>query len=656
MIGGSGKRFLRELTARWEASQLGKAEAQVRALEILIKKTINDTEEFLETKGKKITGSTREELMLSITVLLDSLRHDEEELANALGEIDSLLEEIARLEKNSEIKDRLIALFEKLVAEKDSVGAGLQQEIQELRQQLAEQAEEISRIRNRKKNGQAREKTLEEQRQDYQRRLEKIRKRQDELEKMLEEIDSGEDESQDLDGEACEEGTEPPEMEETGAEEQEGTKTEEVQNPGNAEMDSVDSEAGSTDPEESQTNPETSPDGADKAEGGTDSDTPESDECPEGSESGENREEELLDEIKKLKEELDEWKYRAQRNSSTSSIPPRMDGYNKGKPARPEGQEDDVTVCGQDEGEGDEEFWKEEEEAEKAALHDPDKSPNKKPLVGRRGKPPGSLGGGRTRPEYDETRLVKCVPSQCMSCPHRENCGALENARPVGRAFSVFDIKITRVITNYQPMECKCPNQEGQTLTGVYPKDVNNWFQFGNGIRALAVCLNTVGMVSYERISDILQSLIGDDKISGRVVNNWVSQTADRLTPLMKYLRAGVFDGPYMNNDETGIHVKGRLHWVHTACNMLFTYMRVDKQRGNGAQERIGVIPDYIGTMITDCWSSYWGKGKAHGLCIAHLLRELYALIKHFKKDREWAQEMMDLLMEMKEAREGLIS
>jgi transposase len=50
--------------------------------------------------------------------------------------------------------------------------------------------------------------------------------------------------------------------------------------------------------------------------------------------------------------------------------------------------------------------------------------------------------------------------------------------------------------------------------------------------------------------------------------------------------------------------------------------------------------------MIHDCWMPYFGFDKAkHGLCCAHLLRELNALIE---QDQAWAVCMKSLLLDMK--------
>ena len=69
-----------------------------------------------------------------------------------------------------------------------------------------------------------------------------------------------------------------------------------------------------------------------------------------------------------------------------------------------------------------------EEEAESASLHAPHKSSNAQ-KNGKRGKPAGINGGGRTMPEWDEKRINFCTPEKCTSCPNCKVCKELEEAK-----------------------------------------------------------------------------------------------------------------------------------------------------------------------------------------------------------------------------------
>ena len=64
--------------------------------------------------------------------------------------------------------------------------------------------------------------------------------------------------------------------------------------------------------------------------------------------------------------------------------------------------------------------------------------------------------------------------------------------------------------------------------------------------------------------------------------------------------------------------------------------------------EAVGILPKFRGTAIHDAFASYFGYGCAHGLCNAHLLRDLTFLREQNKCP--WAEEFITLLLRAKEA------
>jgi transposase len=70
--------------------------------------------------------------------------------------------------------------------------------------------------------------------------------------------------------------------------------------------------------------------------------------------------------------------------------------------------------------------------------------------------------------------------------------------------------------------------------------------------------------------------------------------------------------------------------------------------------DTIGILPEYRGTTVHDCWLSYFlYLFIRHALCNAHLLRELTAVLEN--TGQVWAQKLIDLLLVMKETKEELL-
>lgn len=68
--------------------------------------------------------------------------------------------------------------------------------------------------------------------------------------------------------------------------------------------------------------------------------------------------------------------------------------------------------------------------------------------------------------------------------------------------------------------------------------------------------------------------------------------------------------------------------------------------------EENGVLPEFEGVAVHDCWASYWRyDGIEHSICCAHLLRELTGIEENWP-EHTWATEFKKLLLAMKETRE----
>ena len=58
--------------------------------------------------------------------------------------------------------------------------------------------------------------------------------------------------------------------------------------------------------------------------------------------------------------------------------------------------------------------------------------------------------------------------------------------------------------------------------------------------------------------------------------------------------------------------------------NCEYTYLDISPKRGSAGMEQCGVLPEFKGIAMHDCWASYWNYPDIqHAVCCAHLLREL---------------------------------
>lgn len=99
----------------------------------------------------------------------------------------------------------------------------------------------------------------------------------------------------------------------------------------------------------------------------------------------------------------------------------------------------------------------------------------------------------------------------------------------------------------------------------------------------------------------------------------------------------------------------GKQHWAHVASNGRFTYLYLSGKRGKAGMDEGGVLPRFRGIGVHDGWKPYWQYDMGHGVCCAHLLRELKGVQENHPEQR-WPQHFSSLLLLMKKRREKAIA
>jgi transposase len=223
----------------------------------------------------------------------------------------------------------------------------------------------------------------------------------------------------------------------------------------------------------------------------------------------------------------------------------------------------------------------------------------------------------------------------------------------VGETRRVVDAVVAVKITAHQSLTIDCPLR-GIQLKGEFPDNIKATIQYGENLNALTVALNTIGAVSLSRTQEILSGVFGIPLSTG-TVNNMVNRCAMGLTGVVEWIRQRVITSEVAHFDETGTRVDGTNHWVHNASTSKHTLLTISKKRGKDGMDAAGVLPEFSGIPIHDCWLPYWRYPfEVRGLCNSHLLRELEAA-KARHPDQGWAGVFSELLLEMKKAKEEAI-
>lgn len=245
--------------------------------------------------------------------------------------------------------------------------------------------------------------------------------------------------------------------------------------------------------------------------------------------------------------------------------------------------------------------------------------------------------------QLENTRKVETSEtvsvSSCSSCGTNLKNTEVKETETRKKIDIVYEITEHTVISQSR----ECPNC-GLVNKGKFPKGMNGKVQYGMGIKASILNFLMVQMISLERVSEHFKGLLGCF-ISQSVMLKYVLQLSNALEDWEKRTIQKIKQVPTIYCDETSIRVDKKNHWIHSYSSGEITLKFLHEKRGKEAIDAIGIIPDYGGNIVHDCWASYLSYDNVgHGLCGAHILREL-----KYTEDSmgyKWATNLKKLLIE----------
>ena len=336
----------------------------------------------------------------------------------------------------------------------------------------------------------------------------------------------------------------------------------------------------------------------------------------------------------KQDDRIEELRFQAKKTSKTSSMKPSSDGYNGVGSHKAEAE------------------FLSEEESEKQQRRDHDRS-RRKPSGKRAGHQEGEKSTGfhfSDKAVFEETEIV--MPSRCLGCARYQEC--LKRGKQNAKR-NIEDVKVEVTVRSFKTVTVECP-EDGETYTGEYPFEAKGTNNIGTAVRAWTALLVCAGMVSYSSACEIVKGISGIN-VSKDVAVNAVHQLAEKVKPAVGRILEVLLKEDVVCCDETGVNVNGSLYWIHTVATEMYTFLSLQKKRGKEGMDAAGFLLLYTGIIVHDCWQAYFKyDGLQHGLCNAHIGRELQGLAKFFRNCKEWATKMSDLLVEMDTAREKAIS
>jgi len=307
----------------------------------------------------------------------------------------------------------------------------------------------------------------------------------------------------------------------------------------------------------------------------------------------------LADDVLVLQARLEDLEARLAQTSANSSKPPASDGLRK--PA-PKSQRERGT----------------------------------RPRGGQRAHPGHTLQPVATPDAINVLILTHC-PCGCGS--------ALGSAPVLGyETRQVFELPPQRLIVTEHRAEIKrCP-VSGCVVRAPFPAGVSAPAQYGPQLCSWLVYLRVNQLLPLRRIRQVAADLFGCS-VSEATIERAAQRIDHALPGFEGALIKTLLRCPVVHADESGVRVNSKLHWLHVLCSERFTWYAVHPRRGRVALADFGILKNFSGRLMHDCWQAYFDLACPHGLCNAHLVRELIFL--HEECAQDWAAELKDLLLLM---------
>ena len=251
---------------------------------------------------------------------------------------------------------------------------------------------------------------------------------------------------------------------------------------------------------------------------------------------------------------------------------------------------------------------------------------------GDEGKKGSRLPNSRTK-----KKKVNLSPSECSNC----NADLIDAEVTKSEERKKIDIIYEVEETTFTSDTKKCPNC-GEKNKVEFPEGIDGKIQYGNGIKAAIINFLAIQMMSLERVQEHFKGLIGKF-ISQATMLKYIAQFSASLESWENQMREELLQSKVIHVDETSMRVNGTNHWIHTYSAGDIVLQFIHPSRGLEATEDIGILPKYGGTIVHDCWSTYFAyEDLEHALCGGHLLRELKFVEQ--STGHKWATKMKELL------------
>ena len=193
----------------------------------------------------------------------------------------------------------------------------------------------------------------------------------------------------------------------------------------------------------------------------------------------------------------------------------------------------------------------------------------------------------------------------------------------------------------------------------IYPKQETNISYYpviyGNNIKSISCLLNQKYM-SLDGIQSFIYDSTNNQILTSKgSFYSWNKEISSLLLNTeYAYIKEQLLNALVVNVDESPIKINGEQYYLHNISDGMHTLQYVTKHRSQDDIDEFGFLKEYKGIIVHDHYKMYYNYGADNAECNVHVLRYLNAVSEF--TEHKWAKEMHDLLLEMNNKKQELIS
>ncbi len=213
----------------------------------------------------------------------------------------------------------------------------------------------------------------------------------------------------------------------------------------------------------------------------------------------------------------------------------------------------------------------------------------------------------------DATRDVYVERCACGAAVSRDD-------QMLAHAYDHIDLPPIKPVTtriNLHRSVCPCCRRR---VTAQPPAGMTPGSPFGPGIGSIAAYLHGCHMVSYNRLVEVFDGMLGL-KISEGAIANMLARAATPLAAEAGKIADTVRASPVIASDETSARVCGKTHWQWLFASASAVYHTIVPTRGKAVPVAfLGPVKPKV--WISDRLAAQCKHAEAHQFCLAHLIRD----------------------------------